>query len=301
VFVATETNAVRAINNVYEVDYSRDGRNGTITCRSIVFASGGRQADPQVRADLVGGGFVPQLRGNPNSRGKGAQLAQSLGASLNLANKGFYGHLYPAGVEALCPADFIALALYHSSSGVLLDGTGAEFADESRGDHINAMALANVGGRGVLMWSEQVQREAVGAGFVPGLATMDRFAFCADRGAHASVVDSADELPGLLAAWGYRDFRLTDRLRGRVGPARVYVVEVAPAITFTFGGIEVDAEGKVVDASSRPVPGVFAAGADMSDTYHQGYGGGLSMAVVSGRRAGRLAALHARSYETIRG
>ena len=299
VFVATETNGVRATDGGYVVDYSRGNSLGTITCRSIVFASGGRQADPQVRSGLVGGGFIPQLRGNANSRGRGAQLAGSLGASLNLANKGFYGHLYPAGVDALCPADFIALALYHSSSGVLLDGNGSEFVDESRGDHNNAMALAAVGGRGVLMWSEQVQKDAVGAGFVPGLATIDRFAFCADRGARASVVADADELPGLLAGWGYDDFQLTDRVRARVGAASVYVVEVAPAITFTFGGIEVDDEGRVIDANAEPLPGVFAAGADMSDTYHQGYGGGLSMAVVSGRRAGRLAALHARSEDTV--
>jgi len=46
--------------------------------------------------------FLPPLRGNPYSRGGGAALAASLGASVNLANRGFYGHLYPAGVDAVC-------------------------------------------------------------------------------------------------------------------------------------------------------------------------------------------------------
>ncbi|MCX5063238.1 FAD-binding protein [Streptomyces sp. NBC_00201] len=62
----------------------------------------------------------------------------------------------------------------------------------------------------------------------------------------------------------------------------------------TFGGIEVAAEGTVVDASGRPVRGLYAAGADMGDAYHEGYGGGLCLAVVSGRRAGRLAAARTR-------
>lgn len=37
----------------------------------------------------------------------------------------------------------------------------------------------------------------------------------------------------------------------------------------TFGGIEVAAEGTVVDASGRPVRGLYAAGADMGDAYHE--------------------------------
>lgn len=36
------------------------------------------------------------------------------------------------------------------------------------------------------------------------------------------------------------------------------------------------------------------AGADLSDVYNEGYGGGLCLAVVSGRRAGRSAALRTR-------
>jgi succinate dehydrogenase/fumarate reductase flavoprotein subunit len=48
--------------------------------------------------------------------------------------------------------------------------------------------------------------------------------------------------------------------------------------------------GVVIDAKREQIPGLYAVGADMSDAYHQGYGGGLCLAIVTGRRAGRRAA-----------
>jgi succinate dehydrogenase/fumarate reductase flavoprotein subunit len=295
IFVHADVVDIAVNAGSYRFELAGVSEVASISARSVVFASGGRQADPAVRSGLVGGRFVPQLRGNIYSRGGGARVASQLGASLNLKNKGFYGHLYPAGLEALSPADFIMLALYHSSSGVLIDESGARFTDERRGDHINAMALAERGGRGVLMWSEETQQKAVGAGFVPGLAAIDRFAFCRDRGAHVAVAAHPAELAPIITSWGYGEFYPAADSAAILGRGRVYVVEVVPAITFTFGGIEVDDAGAVINDDRQQVPGLFAAGADMSDAYHKGYGGGLSLAVASGRRAGRLAAEHAAS------
>jgi tricarballylate dehydrogenase len=254
-----------------------------ITARSVVLATGGRQADPAVRAALVGGGFVPPLRGNPWSRGTGAALAAELGASVNTANTGFYGHLFADGVEPLSPVDHIAFALYHSDHGVLLDPGGRRFTDETRGDHNNAMALAAHGGRGLLLWSEAVQHAAAQAPFVPGSPCLDRWAFSRDRGGRVGVTENADALP----------VALDPEARARLGDGRVFHADVVPAITFTFGGVEADAAGTAVDHTGTPIDGLYPAGADLSDVYNEGYGGGLCLAVVSGRRAGRLAALRA--------
>jgi predicted oxidoreductase len=71
----------------------------------------------------------------------------------------------------------------------------------------------------------------------------------------------------------------------------VFHADVVPAITFTFGGVEAGTDGIALDESGRPIDGLYPAGADLSDVYNEGYGGGLCLAVVSGRRAGRLAAL----------
>jgi predicted oxidoreductase len=67
-------------------------------------------------------------------------------------------------------------------------------------------------------------------------------------------------------------------------------IEVRAGITFTLGGIAVDADLRVLDADDRPIPGLFAAGADAGGTYDAGYMGGLVLGLVQGRAAGALAA-----------
>jgi predicted oxidoreductase len=50
---------------------------------------------------------------------------------------------------------------------------------------------------------------------------------------------------------------------------------VIPAVTMTFGGVEIDAECCVLERNDEPIPGLYAAGGDASDIYHRGYAGGL--------------------------
>jgi tricarballylate dehydrogenase len=268
--------------------------------RSLILASGGRQGDVRARAALTGGAYVPPLRANPWSQGAGAAVAVSLGASVNTANKGFYGHLYPTGVRAVSPVDFITFALYHSSSGVMVDAAGTRFADESRGDHNNAMALAERGCRAMLLWSAEVQERAAAKPFVPGSPHLDRWAISRDRGGRVTTGESLHDVAREVGAWGYDLSALTGDLdaMARLGHGRLFAAEVEPAVTFTFGGIEVDETGTAIDPHGRPVPRMFAAGADMSDAYHRGYGGGLCLAVVTGRRAGVAAAAMTRVLAT---
>jgi hypothetical protein len=273
---------------------STRGTRSSISARSVVVASGGRQADPAVRSALVDRAFVPPLRGNPYSRGDGASIAIELGGSVNTANRGFYGHLYPAGVDAVCPADFMMLALYHSASGVLVGRDGRRFTDETRGDHVNAMALAEAGGRAILLWTQALQTEITKIAFVPGLPTVNRFDFARSRGARTAVASNVSDASAVAASWGFAPLRLCAASTSLLSSGGdIYMVEVVPAITFTFGGVEVNAAGCAIDPYGNAIPGLFAAGADMSDAYHRGYGGGLSLAVATGRRAGRLAGRHA--------
>src|SRR5262249_29212304 len=119
----------------FTLQVRRNGDTSTVHSRSLVLATGGRQADPDVRRSLVdGGGLLPPLRGNRFSSGGGAAIATSLGGKVNPANKGFYGHLFAAGVEPVAPIDFIVFSLFQSSQGVMLDAQGRRFADETRGD-----------------------------------------------------------------------------------------------------------------------------------------------------------------------
>jgi succinate dehydrogenase/fumarate reductase flavoprotein subunit len=61
---------------------------------------------------------------------------------------------------------------------------------------------------------------------------------------------------------------------------------------FTLGGLHTDAEGAVLTAAGRPIPGLFAAGRASACLAAPGYASGLSLGdgTFFGRRAGRAAA-----------
>jgi succinate dehydrogenase/fumarate reductase flavoprotein subunit len=271
-----------------------EGSPSTVRTRSLVLATGGRQADPEVRRSLVeGGALVPPLRGNSFSRGDGATIATALGGRLNTANKGFYGHLWALGVEPIAPFDFISFTFYQSEEGIMLDASGRRFADETRGDHNNTTALAAHGGHALLLWSEEVQERAGGQPFVGGSLPMDRWGFSRDRGGRViSAADVAELLP-IVRDWGYDVDAGTfadEGVHSRLGTGRIFAADVIPAVTMTFGGIEIDSSCRALDANGEPIAGLFAAGGDASDIYHRGYGGGLCAAAVTGRGAGTKAA-----------
>ena len=71
--------------------------------------------------------------------------------------------------------------------------------------------------------------------------------------------------------------------------APFYVLEVASAITFTYGGLYADPQARVLDPYGDPIPGLFVAGADMGNVYRRGYAGGLALAATSAFRAMRSA------------
>lgn len=279
-----------------------DGAPATVRAGALVLATGGRQAEPAVRRSLVAGeALVPPLRGNAFSRGDGAAIATALGGRVNTANRGFYGHLWASGVEPIAPLDFIAFTFYQSEEGVMLDAEGRRFADETRGDHNNTTALAEHGGRGLLLWSEEVQERAGGQPFVGGSLPMDRWGISRDRGGRADSAANASELLSLARGWGYELDRsvLEDGVvRRRLGTGRVFAADVVPAVTMTFGGIEIDESCRVLDADDEPIPGLYAVGGDASDVYHRGYAGGLCAAAVTGRIAGASAVRAARSPNT---
>ena len=131
------------------------------------------------------------------------RIATALGGRINTANKGFYGHLWAAGVEPLAPFDFVAFTFYQSEEGVMFDASGRRFAEETRGDHNNTMALAEHGGHALLLWSEEVQERAGGRPFVGGSLPMDRWGFSRDRGGRVASAADASELLGIARDWGY--------------------------------------------------------------------------------------------------
>lgn len=76
-----------------------------------------------------------------------------------------------------------------------------------------------------------------------------------------------------------------------------FAVPMQPGLTFVHYGLAVDAEMRVTNSDGHPFEALFAAGMIMAaNVLRRGYlaGFGLTLAAVTGRRAGEAAAAHAR-------
>jgi succinate dehydrogenase/fumarate reductase flavoprotein subunit len=297
-----------------------DGSVRRVAARWTLLATGGYQADPDLRADLIHPNARDlALRGNPWSSGDGLRLGRSAGAAFGAEGAGFYGHLVPAGVPLSDPSLFVDLALYYSEHALLFNLAGERFVDETAGDHLTTIALvAQPEARGLLVADAAAHRNWITQSYVEGAVARDTFALASRRGARCAIAGSLDEFDEMPPEWGYPGARIRAAIEelnaalergGDVSPDRrhdrtplregpFYVVEAAPAITFTFGGLLVDADARVrsqvrsqdggtVDGGT--VPGLLAAGADAGGLYDGAYAGGLAAALVFGLAAARTA------------
>ncbi|WP_405541852.1 FAD-dependent oxidoreductase [Streptomyces phaeochromogenes] len=289
-----------------------DGSTRRIDATWTLLATGGFQGDPGLRTEHVHPQAADiELRANPHSRGDGLSLGLAAGAAFGKKDAGFYGHLMPAGVSLADPARFVDLALYYSEHALLFDLTGERFVDETVGDHLTTMALLErPQARGLLAADARVHREWISASYVEGIPGVDKFQLCHRAGARSAVADSLEEFAWMPEEWGYPGARIRDRVeeynagvRGGDEPAPgrlldrqpldeppFYAIEAAPAITFTFGGLLIDAEARALAADGRhTVPGLLVAGADAGGLYRRAYAGGLAPALVFGLAAARTA------------
>jgi succinate dehydrogenase/fumarate reductase flavoprotein subunit len=287
-----------------------DGARRAVTARTTVLATGGFAGDPELRAELI----HPQardipLRANPHSNGRGLALGRSVGAAVGADGAGFYGHLMPAGVQPDPQVGLAKLSFFHSEHGVLVNRHGRRFVDETIGDHLNTMAtLEQPDARALLICDQRVHREWMLSAYVKGLEPIDKFALAYRLGARCATADSVEEFTDLPPEWGYPGEAVRNALlefnaqcaAGSPAPPRrrdavalteppYYVIELAPAITFTFTGLLTDARARVLDGDGRPIGGLLAAGADAGGLYVRAYAGGLAAALVFGLTAAETA------------
>ena len=282
----------------------------TIRARSTLLATGGFAGDPDLRVEHIGPAArdLP-LRANPHSLGDGMRLAAEAGAALSAPGAGFYGHLIPSNVSYTDPLEFTDLTFYHSEHGVLLNLEGRRFYDETLGDHLSTLAvLDQPESRALLITDQRVHEQWMLTPYVEGAETLDKFQLAYKRGARAAIADDIEEFEALPEEWGYLGGAARDALaefneqcrNGNPAPGReldgaplvdppYYVIEVIPAITFTFTGLRIDERARVLGGDGAPIPGLLAAGADAGGVFHRAYAGGLAAALVFGLRAAATA------------
>jgi succinate dehydrogenase/fumarate reductase flavoprotein subunit len=288
----------------------RDG-NWEIWAEHTLLATGGFQADPELRSRYI----HPQaasmlLRSNPSSSGDGLRLGLSVGGVQNPHHTGFYGHLMCAPLDELRSGDFARLSQYHSDECLVFNLEGRRFCDETLRDHSTAEFLvAEPGMRGLLVSDHDTYLTKATVPPAAGMEALDKFAEAEIEGANTARVENIDDIAAVADSWGFAGTAVVSEIRRfnawcddrsiglapprqrnrrQLGTGPFHVMEVAPAITFTYGGLVIDRDARVLNESRKPIPGLLAAGAD-GCPYVWGYAGGLGMSAVFGRRAARTA------------
>jgi len=209
--------------------------------------------------------------------------------------------------------------------GVLVNRYGNRFTDESVGTIEEANAWAGMqqpGGRSYLIIDQRIYREHVlGPGFLGGVVPApNKWERAKDLGAPTLEAPTLGELVRRMETrWEVNGSRLSAELdaynravadgrgAGLVPPrsrfqqpldeAPYYAMACVAAITFPYGGLQVNADCRVLGRRGSPIPGLYAAGVDAGGVFNRIYAGGLAWALVSGRAAGRNAALAALGKE----
>jgi tricarballylate dehydrogenase len=296
----------------------RDGATLTIPTGAVVLASGGFEANPEMRARYLGPDWdLVKVRGTKFNTGDGITMALEIGAQP-------YGHWSGChavawDVNAPSTGDRVVGESFQKHSyplGIVVNRLGARFIDE--GADFRNYTYAKYG-KEILKQPGMVAFQIFDGKVIHLLRDEYRI-----RQVTKFSADSLDGLAQGLEIWpeGFlktvREFNaaVMDRpydpsvkdLKGTVGitpPKSNWALPidtppfvgfaVACGITFTFGGLRIDARGQVLDTESSPIPELFAAGELVGGLFYHNYPGGtgLTSGAVFGRLAGRNAALAA--------
>jgi tricarballylate dehydrogenase len=305
---------------VQGVRFKQGGRTRDLAAGAVVLAAGGFQANTEWRTRYLGPGWdLAKVRGSRFNTGDGLRMAFDIGAM----PYGQWSGSHAVQWERNAP-EFGDLAVgdgfqKHSYPfGVLINARGERFLDE--GADFRNYTYARYG-REVLKQPRQFAWQVFDAKVAHLLRDEYRI--------RQVTKVSADTLEGLVAALedvdaaralatlkAYNAAVMTDVAfdpnvkdgRGTKGlsipksnwanaldtpPFEAYAVTCG--ITFTFGGLRIDARAAVLDVDLAPIPGLYAAGEMVGGLFYENYPGGtgLMAGAVFGRIAGASAGMAA--------
>ncbi len=291
-----------------------------VRAKSVILAAGGFQANPEWRTRYLGPGWeMARVRGSRFNTGDGIRMALDVGA----AAFGNWSGCHAVGWDYNAP-EFGDLEVGDSFQkhsypwGVMVNARGQRFVDE--GADFRNYTYAKYG-RKILEQPDQFAWQIFDAQVSKLLRDEYRI-----RRVTRVAADTLDELADkmenvnkgsfLAEIEGYnqavmRDVAFDPNIkdgRGTQGlainksnwanpidspPYEAY--QVGCGITFTFGGLRIDADsGQVLDTDLAPIPGLYAAGELVGGVFYFNYPGGtgLMSGSVFGRLAGGSAASH---------
>jgi tricarballylate dehydrogenase len=313
---AQVTGLIRDENGVRGVKVRRAGQETPMTADAVVLASGGFQADARMRAQYLGSGWdLAKVRGTMFNTGDGIRMALDIGAS----PAGNWSGCHAVAWERNAP-EFGDLAVgdhfqKHSYPfGIMVNADGRRFLDE--GADFRNYTYAKYGRRileqpGQFAWQvfdakvEHLLRDEYRIKQVTKVTA-------ATLGELAKKLDGVDPAGFLAEVEEYNKAVDQDvtfnpnvkdgrRTRGLAidktnwantldqEPFAAYAVTCG--ITFTFGGLRIDPQARVLDTYLKPIQGLYAAGELVGGIFYFNYPGGSGL--TNGSVFGRIAGTHA--------
>jgi tricarballylate dehydrogenase len=292
-----------------------DGTNGELRAESVVVTSGGFEANAAMRERYLGAGWAnAKVRGTPYNTGELLFAALELGA----ARGGDWGTCHSVAWDAFAEHNESNRELTNRLTrggyplGIVVNAEGGRFVDE--GADFRNYTYAKYG-RDVLRQPGSIAFQIYDATTrpllraeeydMPGVSVMraDSLEELARRidVDPAALVTTVKEFNGSIDG-GPFDPTVKDGRRAAVTPpksnwsaaidqAPFYAYPVTCGITFTFGGLKGDDDGRVLREDGSVVSGLFAAGEALGGLFSGNYAGGSGLAagMVFGRRAGTVA------------
>ncbi len=292
-----------------------------IRADAVVLACGGFEAADEMRVAEIGADWIAaKVRGTPHNTGDGLRMAFDAGATRHGSFEGCHAtpmdlHMANYGNLEIPPKDRKNYRKICYFLGVMLNAEGQRFVDE--GINFRNYTYAQFG-RAVLeqpghfawqvfdakvfdlLYGEYTFHDAsfVEADTLEELCAklegVDESAALRTLTAYNAAVDEATAFdPTSLDGKSTHGLPLEKTnwaQRFDTPPYRAY--PVTGGITFTYGGLKVDAEGGVLREDGTRIDGLHACGELVGGVFFGGYpgGSGLTSGTVFGRRAGRGAA-----------
>ena len=299
-----------------------NGKIGEIRSRSVVLATGGFEANPEMRSRYLGRDWeLAKVRGTRFNTGAGIRMAIDIGA----APYGNWSSCHAVAWDLNAP-EFGDLAVgdqfqKHSYPfSIIVNLDGERFLDE--GADLRNYTYAKYG-RTILEQSNQTawqifdakvqhllrdeyrirQITKVSANTIEELAEilyhehgMNRDQFVRTVADFNAAVHSDIPFDPTI-----KDGRSTDGLAVKKSnwamtldkpPFEAYGVTCG--ITFTFGGLRITPNAEVLDEDLEPIPGLFAAGELVGGLFYHNYPGGTGL--MNGSVFGRIAGNSAANY-----
>ena len=287
-----------------------------IAGNSVVLASGGFEANAEMRCRYIGPGWeMVKVRGVPYNTGDGIRMALDIGAQ----SHGHWSSCHAVAWDMNAPAfgDRIITELFQKHSypfGLISNINGERFLDEGY-DFRNytyvtygRALMTQPQGLAFQIFDEKVKHLLRDEYWIPQttMAQADTIEELATRldidpeGLAATIKEyNAAVRTDITYNPTVKDGRCTEGLAVNktnwaetIDTPPYYGWAVTTGISFTFGGVKINTRGQVVTNSQEPIPGLYAAGEMVGGLFYYNYpgGSGLSAGMVFGRLSGTSAA-----------